>query len=145
MLTPIDLSHLPLFRLSLPPELTVWPHSKIVLTGRRIGLAIIVEDLKAGHTPEQIRDDYDLDARQLEQVIAFIREHPAEVEEYYREYQAAGERAVEEFKKSPWYKPGPTREELIRRWKEKFGDQLPGYLQEYASGVANSEPGKGTH
>src|SRR5438045_3444201 len=100
MLTPADLSHLSLFQLALPPCPTVWEYGKVVLTGRRIGLDTIIRDLKAGHTPAQIRDDYDLDPQQLEQVLTFCREHPSEVEEYFREYEAAGERNYQEWLKS---------------------------------------------
>jgi uncharacterized protein (DUF433 family) len=129
MFTPIDLSHLSLFRLTLPPCLTVWPYGKVVLSGHRIGLNIIVGDLHAGHTPEQIRDDYDLDPRQLDEVLAFIREHPAEVEEYYREYEAAGERIYQEWKNSEMGRRHLTREELIRRYQERHPGPLPEYLQ----------------
>jgi uncharacterized protein (DUF433 family) len=129
MFTPSDLSHLALFRLPLPPCFTVWEYGKVVLTGRRIGLNIIVQDLKAGHTPEQIRDDYDLDAQQLDEVLAFIREHPAEVEEYYREYEAAGERKYQEWKNSPMGRRHLTREELIRRYQERYPGPLPDYLR----------------
>src|SRR4051812_15116829 len=103
-MTPTDLSHLAFFRLSLPPCLTVWQYDKVVLTGHRVGVHIIVRDLRAGHTAEQIRSDYDLDPQQVAEVLTFLREHPSEVDEYYREYEAAGDRAVEEFKKSPRYK-----------------------------------------
>ena len=51
MFTPTDLSHLPLFRLPLPPCFAVWEYGKVVLAGRRIGLHVIGEDLKAGQTP----------------------------------------------------------------------------------------------
>jgi uncharacterized protein (DUF433 family) len=125
MFTPTDLSHLSLFRLSLPPCLTVWEYGKVVLTGRRIGLNIIVEDLKAGHTPDQIRYNYDLDPQQLNDVLAFIREHPAEVEEDFREYEAAGQRHYEEWKNSPMAKRGPSLDDLRRRWKERGLGPLP--------------------
>lgn len=125
MFTPTDLTHLALFRLPLPPGLTVWEYGKVVLTGRRIGLALVVEDLTAGHTPEQIRADYDLDPQQLEQVLAFMREHPAEVEEYFREYKAAGERIYQEWLNSDMAKRRPSLEELRRRWKERGLGPLP--------------------
>jgi uncharacterized protein (DUF433 family) len=145
MFTPTDLTHVALFRLPLPPGLTVWEYGKVVLTGRRIGLAIVVEDIKAGHTPEQIRADYDLDPQQLDQVLAFIRAYPAEVEEYFREYRAAGERHYQEWLNSDMGRRRFTRAELIRRWKEKFGEPLPDFLQGYAANAAlDGDPGSGT-
>jgi hypothetical protein len=75
--------------------------------------------LTAGFTPAEIRDDYDLDPRQLDRVLAFYRAHPTEVDEYVREFAAAGERLWVEYQRSPYYKPGPTREELMRRLAER--------------------------
>jgi uncharacterized protein (DUF433 family) len=129
MFTPTDLSHLPLFRLPLPPCFTVWEYGKVVLTGRRIGLDTIVRDLKAGHTQAEIRDDYDLDPDQLDQVLAFCRAYPSEVEEYFREYEAWGQRNYEEWKNSDMGRRHLTREELIRRYQERYPGPLPEYLR----------------
>lgn len=118
MLTPIDLRHLAIFRLTLPSCLTIWDGSKIVLTGRRIGLNFVWQNLKAGKSPNEIRDDYSLDQQLLTDVIQFCREYPTEVDEYCREYEVAGDRVWEEYKRSPYYKPGPTRQELLRRRAE---------------------------
>jgi hypothetical protein len=51
--------------------------------------------------------------------VAFIREHPAETEEYRAAYKAELDRQYEEWKNSPESKRGPTREELQRRLTER--------------------------
>src|SRR5690349_3433510 len=113
MLTVQDFGHLSLFRLTLPPCLTVREYHEVVLTGHRIGLYIILRDLHEGRSPAQILDDYpSLEPALVDQVLAFIRAHPAETEEYRAAYKAELDRQYEEWKNSPEAKRGPTREEL---------------------------------
>jgi uncharacterized protein (DUF433 family) len=119
-MTDQEFSQLSLFRLTLPPCLTVWEYQEVVLTGHRIGLYTILRDLHEGHSPAQILEDYpSLEPGLVEQVLAFIREHPAETEQYRAAYKAELDRQYEQWKNSPEAKRGPTREELQRRLAER--------------------------
>jgi uncharacterized protein (DUF433 family) len=120
MTTVQDFSNLSLFQLTLPPCLTVWPYHEVVLTGHRIGLYTILRHLHEGRSPAEIPTDYPtLEPELVEQVLTFIREHPAETEEYRAAYKAELDRQYEEWKNSPMAKRGPTREELQRRLAER--------------------------
>jgi uncharacterized protein (DUF433 family) len=126
MATVQDFGNLSLFRLVLPPCLTVWDEHEVVLTGHRIGLYTILKDLRRGHMPAEILSDYPtLEPELVEPVMAFIRAHPAETEEYRAAYEAALDQQYEEWKNSPMAKRGPTAEELRRRWVERGLGPLP--------------------
>lgn len=126
MATVQDFGDLSLFRLVLPPCLTVWDEHEVVLTGHRIGLYTILKDLRHGDSPEEILSNYpSLEPDLVGQVVAFIRTHPTEAEEYRAAYKATLDLQYEEWKKSPMAKRGPTAEELRRRWVEKGLGPLP--------------------
>jgi uncharacterized protein (DUF433 family) len=126
MATVQDFGNLSLFRLELPPCLTVWDEHEVVLTGHRIGLYTILKDLRHGDSAPEILENYpSLEPDLVSQVVAFIRNHPIEVEEYRAAYKAALDRQYEEWKQSPMGKRGPTAEELRRRWVEKGLGPLP--------------------
>jgi hypothetical protein len=60
-----------------------------------------------------------LEPELLDQVLAFVREHPTEMEEYRADYKAELDRQYEEWRNSPEAKGGPTRQELQRRLAER--------------------------
>ena len=103
---------------NLPEFLTRWDDGSIRLAGHRIGLHIILDDVKqGGMSAEQIQARYEtLEPGLVEKVLAYCREHQAEVDEYYEESLAIARQNYEAWKNSEMSRRGPTREELRRRW-----------------------------
>ena len=126
MATVQDFGSLSLFRLELPPCLTVWPEHEVMLTGHRIGLYTILKDLRHGDSVDEILENYpSLEPDLVMETVAFIQTHPTEMDEYRAACKAELDRQYDEWKDSPIAKRGPTAEELRRRWVEKGLGPLP--------------------
>ena len=61
------------------------------IAGTRITLYQIMDYLKAQQSPETIRDHFRLTIKQLEDVLAYIKQHQTEVEAEYQEILARAE------------------------------------------------------
>jgi uncharacterized protein (DUF433 family) len=84
------------------------------VTGTRIPLERIVECHKAGDTPEEIVESFDvLKLSDVYLVVAYYLEHTEEVEEYMREQDRKAEEIRKEIEASQ--PPGLTREVLLAR------------------------------
>jgi uncharacterized protein (DUF433 family) len=69
--------------MNLPDFLTEWPYGEIVLTGHRIGLYHVVQDYKAGYSPERLHEEFPtLSLELINKVLAFYQENRAEVDAY---------------------------------------------------------------
>jgi len=112
---------------NLPEFLTRWDDGSIRLAGHRIGLHIILEDVKqGGMSAEQIQARYEtLEPGLVEKVLAFCREHQAETDHYYEESKEIAQRNYEAWKKSDMARRHVSAEELRRRWVEKGFGPLP--------------------
>lgn len=73
-----------------PIPLRTDEHGVIRVGGTRVTLETVVSAFNAGHTPEQIQEDYDvLTLPQLYAVIAYYLNHRAELDAYLEQRQAA--------------------------------------------------------
>ena len=113
---------------NLPDFLERTDDGSIRLAGHRIGLHIILEDQKErGLNAEQIQARYDtLEPGFIDKVMAFCRDHQAEVDKYYQESQEIARQNYEAWKNSEMSRRGPSREELRRRWAARGLGPLPG-------------------
>jgi uncharacterized protein (DUF433 family) len=85
------------------------------VTGARLPLERIVEHYKAGDTPEQIVDAYDiLRLSDVYTIIGYYLDHKEAVEEYLREQEEDAEEIRRMIEKAMPPRPG-FREELLRR------------------------------
>jgi len=64
----------------------------LTVAGTRITLYQIMDFLKAGYPPEEIRDDFRLTIRQMREITEYINSHQDEVENEYREVLALAEK-----------------------------------------------------
>ena len=116
---------------NLPDYLERWDDGSIRLAGHRIGLHIILEDLKeGGMTAEQIQTQYPtLEAGLVEKVLAFCCEHQTETDQYYEESQAIAQRNYEAWKNSEMGRRHISPEERIRRFQQQHPGPLPDFMQ----------------
>ncbi|RLC20157.1 MAG: DUF433 domain-containing protein [Deltaproteobacteria bacterium] len=64
----------------------------LTIGGTRITLYQIMDFLKAGYPPEEIRDDFGLTIRQMREVTEYIETHRDEAENEYRQVLDLAER-----------------------------------------------------
>jgi len=75
--------------MQLPDFLTLAPYEEILLTGSRIPLYTILRCRKEGYAAQQMAEEFDtVTLEHIEKVLAFCREHEAEVEAYYEATRA---------------------------------------------------------
>ena len=89
------------------------------VAGTRVGLDVIVHDFRNGRTAEAIHDAYP-SIRPLAKIygaIAFILEHPREIENYLREQ----DRKYEEFRQA-----NPLPNDMIERFEHGRHEVLEG-------------------
>jgi uncharacterized protein (DUF433 family) len=90
----------------------------------RITLDLVVSEYKQGSTPEEMVQSYDvLDLADVYAAIAYYLRHQRELDDYLnrRDQEAARIRQVIEANQ----RPGPTKEELLRRWAERNKGRAP--------------------
>ena len=89
--------------------------SHYYIPGTRIGLDILIHDFRRGETPEAILQAYPSigSLAKIYGAIAFILEHPQEVEAYLREQDALWEKFREEH---------PIPDDLLERFRRTKED-----------------------
>jgi uncharacterized protein (DUF433 family) len=63
----------------------------LTIAGTRITLYQIMDSLKAGYPPEEVRDDFGLTIRQMNEVMDYIETHGEEFEKEYQQVIALAE------------------------------------------------------
>jgi uncharacterized protein (DUF433 family) len=75
--------------MDLPDFLTLWPNDEIVLTGHRIGLYTIIDQLQRGCSVDEIHAEFPtLEPDLIRRVLAFRSSHQGEVDAYVAGYRA---------------------------------------------------------
>lgn len=106
----------------------------LTIAGTRITLYQIMDCLKAGYPPEEIRDDFGLTIRQMNEVMEYIETHREEFENEYQQVLALAEanrqyweernrERLAEIAKMP---PQPEHIAIwnkLRQWKSKLASQ----------------------
>ena len=78
--------------ISIPPSTVVRTSRGLSIAGRRLTLYSIMDYLRAGWPPHLIRDEFNLTAKQMNDVMEYITAHRDQVEQ---EYQAVLQQAEE--------------------------------------------------
>lgn len=100
----------------LPPLLQRHSDGYVSIRGHRIGLHLLLERHFEGDNPSQIQDRYSsLDLTEVEEIIAFVREHSDAMRAYLDQQQSLQRLMLDEAGR------GPTVEELRARWQARFG------------------------
>jgi uncharacterized protein (DUF433 family) len=100
--------------MNLPNFLTQDAHGEIFLTGHRIGLLHVVDYHNDGYSAEALHQEFPaLPVALIDQVLAFYREHRAEVDAYVDRCHAEMDRNYAA------YRPGPGMLE-VRRLRERL-------------------------
>jgi uncharacterized protein (DUF433 family) len=95
--------------MQLPDFLTEVPFGETRLTGHRIGLYHVLHDYREGYSPERLHEEFpSLSLELIHKVLAFYRDHQAEVDAYMARCRAESERNRQAGK-------GFDLEELMRR------------------------------
>ena len=98
--------------MNLPDFLTEHAYGSIRITGHRIGLFHLVRAYNQGRTPEQLVEHYPtLSLELVEKVIEFYLGNRDEVDAYV---VRCSEEIARHMADTP---PGPSTEELQRRWE----------------------------
>lgn len=106
----------------------------LTVAGTRITLYQVMDFLKAGYPPEEIRDDFRLTIRQMREITEYINSHLDEVENEYQEVLALAEKSRqywedrnrERLAKIAKMPPKPEYAELwnkLQTWKSKIASQ----------------------
>jgi uncharacterized protein (DUF433 family) len=105
--------------MQLPAFLHEVEPGEIRLTGHRVGLYHVMDFYHEGYTPEMLHEELPtLSLELIHQVLAFYREHQAEVDEYVAWYRAELERQRHSL-------PVVDLEELMRRRPDIVGRLRP--------------------
>lgn len=107
------------FTVSLDPTpLRVHENGTVYVGSTRVMLELVIEAYKAGNSPEQIVEIWDvLKLSDVHRVIAYYLEHHDDVEAYMRQQEIAGQRLLEENEKR--YPSAEIRTQLTERLKAK--------------------------
>ena len=98
-----------------PDFLTEWPCGEIMLTGHRISLYHVMSHHREGYTADMLHERFPtLSLDHIENVLAFAREHQAEVDEYVTRYRQELDRQYAEYIAAG---RGINWEELRRRFE----------------------------
>ena len=104
------------------------------IAGTRITLYQIMDSLKASYPPEEVRDDYGLTIRQMNEVIEYIETHREEFEKEYHHVLALAEanrryweeRNRERLAKIAQMPPKAEHKAIwnkLQEWKSKIANQ----------------------
>lgn len=76
----------------VPPPLTVWPDGSVRVGGSRVLFAALIELYLAGHSAAALVENFDvLSPADVYACIAYYHRYRPRVEEFLKEYDAAGE------------------------------------------------------
>jgi len=91
----------------------------------RITLDLLVARHRLGDSPAEIVRAYDiLTLADVHAAIAYYLRHQSELDEYLRQREEAADRLQKEIEANQ--RPGPTKEELLRRLAERNQHASPG-------------------
>ena len=111
-----------------PVPLTQLENGTLRVTGTRIPLELIVEQYKAGQTPEQIVEAFDtLRLSDVYTLIGFYLDHRAVVDEYVLRMEELGDEMERKIKAEMPLRPG-FKQELRERWarlQAELNAQIP--------------------
>jgi uncharacterized protein (DUF433 family) len=106
--------------MDLPEFLTRGEKGEIRLTGHRIDLFHVISHYNQGYSTAMLLEQYPtLDLPLIQKVMAFYRDHPAEVDAYMADVQAKIERCREA------YQPGPGMVRMRELMKERVPSREP--------------------
>jgi uncharacterized protein (DUF433 family) len=108
-----------------PVPLDRLPDGTLRVAGTRIGFDLVIDAYKHGLTPAEIVAAYDsLRLADVYALIAYYLDHPEEVEEYLREYEARAAEVRRMIEAAIPPRPG-FREELRARWARREAGNAP--------------------
>lgn len=109
---------------SEPPPLVTLPDGVVRITGTRVSIDTIVLEHLGGRTPAEIAESYpSVPLASVYAVIAYYLTHQEQVDSYLRHRETRAQIIREECEAR--FGKGPTREEMLERWRRKFGAPFP--------------------